>query len=257
MLAKIGYVLKIFIAVLLLPFNKVRLKNKKIILIGGHEGKLFADNSKVLYNYLLKKHSKEYEIYWIINSNSSDMAEIDRYIIRGSIKNYSYYLLATGIFFSHSASDVAPVIHNYKKTSGISFCLSHGILGLKKLKKAKNMKKGMADRADLFASVSKFERNIKINDWSLDEKAVKVTGYPRFDDLINKKQEIDVENIILYMPTWREWYSDLSLDSFKKTDYYKEVMELLSNEDLHRLLEKKDFQLHVYVHFYFHRYVSA
>ena len=256
MLNKILNLINIFIALLFYPILKSSY-NKKIILIGGHAGILYADNSKALFEYL-SDNNKEYDVYWIINKDSIDKEKINKYIIRGSIKNYLYYLLSLGLFFSHSASDVAPIIHRYIKPKGIRIQLEHGVYGLKKTKYTGRDIQGVKSMADLFVSVSTFEKNIKVTNCGLDEKSIIITGLPRFDKLYNSLlSNPNNDNIILFMPTWREWYKELSKEEFIKTDFFQITLELLKSEALIQILEKHNYQMHLYLHFYFHQFIST
>jgi CDP-glycerol glycerophosphotransferase (TagB/SpsB family) len=253
----VSFLFNIFTALVIFPFLKRWLK-KNIILIGGHEGKIYGDNSKALYEHLKENYNSEYEVYWVINKDSSVKEQIETKIIRGSVKNYLYFLASLGLFYTHSASDVAPIIHRYFKPKGTRVHLAHGVAGLKKTKYMGKSKQGIEGMADLFVSVSDFEKNIKVKEFGIKASSIIVTGFPRFDNLYNsliynQKQE----NIIIFMPTWREWYKDLSKEEFIKTDFFQSIMNLLKNDEIIEILKNNNYQLHLYLHFYFHQFIST
>ena len=252
---KLINLLVITLSVILLPFFKYKYRNKKILLVGGHEGELFIDNGKAFYNYLLK-HQSDYETYWIINKNSADKHKIASPVIRGSLKNYLYFFNSNGAFFSHSGSDIAPIAHNlFKNKNCTKVNLEHGITGLKKAKfgNTEQTQKKFGPVADLTIAASNFERDIKINSWNIDPSEVKVTGFARFDYL---KTKTNYRHEIIFMPTWREWLADLDDEEFKKSYFYLDLMQLLTDHSFVQLLEEKDYQLKIYIHFYFHKFIK-
>ncbi|MFJ7847260.1 CDP-glycerol glycerophosphotransferase family protein [Peribacillus sp. NPDC097206] len=256
MIQKLKFIMNILIAMIIFPIQKNKIGNN-VILIGGHAGELYADNSKALFEYL-SNHYENYEVYWIINQTSLDKEKINKFLTRGSVKNYLYYFKSKGLFYSHSASDIAPILHNYIKPKGVRIYLTHGIDGLKKRKYTGKDKSSIKKMADLYVTVSDFEKNIKIKEFNLDETSFILTGLPRFDNLYNNLVlNNGKKNSILYMPTWREWYKNLSTEEFIETDFYHNVKELLTSVVIIELLKKYNYQLNLNLHFYFHRFLST
>src|SRR6478609_2101655 len=128
-MVKFRHLANIAIAFLLLPFC-FSLRRRKFLLVGGHEGKLVADNGKVMYEFLATQQ-QEYEVRWVLNKNSADRLNVSSPIIRGSVHNYLRYMTADGVFFSHTGSDVAPILHNFWHGRTIRCYIEHGIAGLK------------------------------------------------------------------------------------------------------------------------------
>ncbi|MED4322572.1 MULTISPECIES: CDP-glycerol glycerophosphotransferase family protein [Heyndrickxia] len=252
---KMHYLFNAVLALMLMPIYKKKLLKKRLLLVGGHKGDLFTDNGKEFFIFLCEQYPEEYITYWVINSNSKDLRKVKKYnyLIRGSIKNYIYYFFSRGVFFTHSIQDVAPIISAFIKPKGKRVFLSHGIEGLKKLKLPR-LNIPQNKKADLYLSISAFEKNIKVNDWNIDESKVKITGYPRYDKLIKRDK---YEKVILYAPTWREWNKGLTKEQFRKTDYYREVMNFLQSDDLQNMLRKNGYQLYFYVHYLFHQFADT
>lgn len=92
---------------------------------------------------------------------------------------------------------------------------------------------------DLFVCGAKPEYDYVVEKFGYSKDDVLFTGFPRFDNLHNnttKKQ-------ILFMPTWRRTLSNLSLDAFRKTEYYMRIDQFLNAPELTLLLEKYNYTL--------------
>ena len=173
----------IAIAFLLLPFCR-SLRRQKFVLIGGHEGELVADNSKALYEFLTVQQ-RDFAVYWIINNDSPDRAGVSAPIMRGSVQNYLRFMTADGVFFSHTCSDVAPILHNFWRGTAVRVFIEHGVVGLKKAKLAPDSRSShLGPEADLWVCSSQFEKDIKVREWGLPEERVRITGLARYDKLL-------------------------------------------------------------------------
>ena len=53
-MSKINALVNMTLAAIIYPFKKTKFKNENIWLIGGHAGDIYDDNSKFLYEYILK-----------------------------------------------------------------------------------------------------------------------------------------------------------------------------------------------------------
>ena len=69
-MSKINALINMIISYIIYPFKKSEFENRNIWLIGGHAGDIYDDNSKFLYEYILRNH-KDVEIYWVINKDMS------------------------------------------------------------------------------------------------------------------------------------------------------------------------------------------
>lgn len=111
-----------------------------------------------------------------------------RPILRGSVKNYLVFLAAEGVFYSHTGSDIAPVLHNFVKNKRtVRMFIEHGIVGLKKAKLAIDSRSThLGPEADLWVCSSAFEQAIKTEDWGLPRDRGPITGLARYDALLPK-----------------------------------------------------------------------
>ena len=140
-MSKIKVLFNMVVAAIIYPFKKSRFKDKNIWLIGGHAGDIYDDNSKFLYEYILRNNKENIDIYWIINEDSKVKNKIPgKTLIKGSIDNYLYYYNAKVIIFSHAPSaDIAPynfavpILNKFHKKTFKVF-LNHGAISFKREK---------------------------------------------------------------------------------------------------------------------------
>lgn len=263
MMNKIKILLNMIVAFLLYPFNRNKFKNRRIWLIGGHSGDIYDDNSKFLYEYILK-NNKEIDIYWVIDKNSKVKDKIPgNKLIKGSIENYLYYYNSEVIIFSHAPSaDIAPynfvvpVLNRFHKKTFKVF-LNHGAISFKKRKpmnaKLKNIIDNLMRSYNMATAISDFERDIMVNEWDMDKNAVLVLGSARQDNLpLNKRPE---NRDILYMPTWRDWIK-FGEKKFTDTEYFKNIMIFLNDERLNEVLEKNNANIKFYMHHLMHEFID-
>ena len=249
---RVRQVANIATALLLAPFYR-RLKRSRIVLVGGHEGELVADNSKAMYSFLTSQQNT-YDAFWVLNRSSAHWASISDPVARGSMRNYLYFMVADGAFFSHTASDIAPILHNFWQGRIVTVFIEHGIVGLKKAKLAVDSRSPhLGPAADLFVCSSEFEKAIKVNEWGLPPDRVRITGLARYDKLIPQDA---YRREILFMPTWREWLADDGVDDFVTSDCYRSLLDLVTSPSLVALLEANNYRLKIYLHFYFHKFIG-
>lgn len=220
--------------------------NKKIILIGGNAGELYVDNARAMHEYLLSLDNYA-QVYWVLNKNAKfKQYFIDnniRYLVKGSIKSYLYFMKSNISLFSHSISaDIVPYlcvmpILSYYHRKNYKVFLNHGTVGLKKRiamnKKYEKQINKLLKSYNLNPCDSDFEKNIKINEWNMPENTMYVSGYPRYDKLYNNK--IENTKDILYMPTWRK-YETYGIEKF------------LTSPLLLEYLNENNMKLKVYTH---------
>ena len=260
---KIKKLFNMILALLQYPFKKCIFKDKNIWLIGGHSGDIYDDNSKFLYEYILKNH-KEIDIYWVIDKNSKIKDKIPgNKLIKGSVENYLYYYNAEVVIFSHAPSaDIAPynfavpLLNRFHKKTFKVF-LNHGAISFKKRKPMNARFKNLIDELmrsyNMATAISDFERNIMVNEWGMDEDAVCVTGCARQDNLpLNKKP---ASRDILYMPTWRDWIK-FGDKKFTDTEYFSNIMLFLNDDKLNEALEANDVNIKFYMHHLMHEFID-
>ena len=251
-LGKARLVVNILIALVVAPLVRRR-RARPLLLVGGHEGELFTDNGRAMYQYL-REHQPGYDVFWVTNAGSAAWGEVDRPLRRGSVRAFVYYLIAEGGFFSHTASDLAPVLYRYVRPHNlVRVHLQHGVLGLKASKVRGSHHHGLAPDADLWVCLSDFERSVMVEQWKLPPDRVRVTGYPRYDVFPRSSSSAPE---ITFMPTWREWLLGVDEDTFVASEFFVALEALLTSPELHQVLEEHEVDLVVHLHFYFHRYAG-
>lgn len=228
------------IAFVIAPF----IKKKNCFLIGGNNGELYVDNGRAMHEYLI---DKGVDVYWVLDKNAKFRNDFDKknikYLIKGSIKSYIYFMKSPCSLFSHSISaDIVPYlcavpIINYYHKKNYKVFLNHGTVGLKKRapmhKSLSKQINKLLKSYDLNPCDSEFEKEIKVNDWHMSGKTMYVCGYPRYDKLYNNKNCKTSD--ILYMPTWRK-YGIYGINEF------------LNDKNLHKYLKDNNLKLRVYLH---------
>ncbi|MBZ6010603.1 CDP-glycerol glycerophosphotransferase family protein [Leuconostoc gelidum] len=68
------------------------------------------------------------------------------------------------------------------------------------------------------------------------------TGLPRFDNLYDNLNA-SRKNEILLMPTWRQYLANVSVEQFKKSDYYRAFNDLFNNKRIINLLRENNLIL--------------
>ena len=263
-MSKIKMLFNMIVAAIIYPFKKSKFKDKNIWLIGGHAGDIYDDNSKFLYEYILKNNKENIDIYWIINEDSKVKNKIPgKTLIKGSIDNYLYYYNAKVIIFSHAPSaDIAPynfvvpILNKFHKNTFKVF-LNHGAISFKKRKpmnaKLKKLIDDLMKSYNMATAISDFEENIMVNEWGMNKDAVCVLGSARQDNLpLNTKPKT---NDILYMPTWRDWIK-FNDGKFIDTEYFKNIMSLLNDEKLNNILDEKNVNIKFYMHHLMHEFID-
>ena len=263
-MSKIKVLFNMVVAAIIYPFKKSSFKDKNIWLIGGHAGDIYDDNSKFLYEYILRNNKENIDIYWIINEDSKVKNKIPgKTLIKGSIDNYLYYYNAKVIIFSHAPSaDIAPynfvvpILNKFHKNTFKVF-LNHGAISFKKRKpmnaKLKKLIDDLMKSYNIATAISDFEENIMVNEWGMNKDAVCVLGSARQDNLpLNTKPKT---NDILYMPTWRDWIK-FNDGKFIDTEYFKNIMSLLNDEKLNNILDEKNVNIKFYMHHLMHEFID-
>lgn len=227
-------------------------KRKCIILVGGHCGEMYQDNSAAIHQYLLSKHANV-EVYWMMSKHGKITGISGNISKLGSIRNYILYLNAKACYFSHSLdTDIAPLIDKLLPQSlkPIRVNISHGIEGLKKNIYYKNLEK-----VDYYICSSNTERKIK-RTWEIPSEKLIVTGVPRFDRLFQHMDKTSSKTI-LYLPTWREWLYQLDNQDFINSNFASHLIQILSNVNLNNILLEKSFKLKIMLHPFMNEKIKA
>ena len=243
--------------------NKKELASQNIILIYEKFCTCAQDNGYCFFKHCMEHDAEKLlnaKIYYIIDKNCSDYERVKKYddhVIDFLSLDHMVYLLAAKLLVS---SDSKP--HSYVWRPNNSFIadnlknkelffLQHGVTALKRVDHVFGKKS--VSPVNKFVATSSEERSIIINNFGYKSSEVCMTGFARWDDLIDKSKDY---NEILIMPTWRSWLDEAEDSTFLQSDYYKNYSELLHSERLNKLLEEYDLVFNFYIHPKFKDYIS-
>lgn len=212
-------------------------KNKNLWLFGSWSGKRYADNSKYLFEYILK-NKPDIKAVWLTQDKLLYKKLLSNGIpcvYRNSIKAIYYCLRASFAVITQKKSADIHITLNYYCTKIIQ--LWHGI-PLKKIHDDDNRKLPRKKRLRikfLPTMNTKFSMMIACSDedrshfstaFKIDLKSVKITGYPRNDLLI--ENILNTTKKIIYMPTFRKKVGS-QVEFFKRYGFNKtKTLNLLS-----------------------------
>lgn len=234
-------------------------KNKKIWIVCDKFDRA-DDNGEHFFKYVNKSGDRNISYYYAISKESPHVdrvKKIGKVVYFRTLKYYLLYLNSENVI----SSQIGPFIRNplgrsEKYFNGIKnsnfIFLQHGII-----------------KEDLSSWLGKFNKNISMfvtsttkeyksiletNNYHYDESVVKLTGLPRFDNLIGN---VPLENKIIFMPTWREKYAN-PIDhktetreyfkEFKNSDYFKFFNKLINDKRLVEALKKSGYTAKFFLH---------
>jgi len=205
-------------------------RKKNIWVFGGFGGRLYADNSKALFSWMLDNSHHQKKVYWITKRRDilRKLSKENKPCAHAySIKGLYISLRASTFVFTHTSSDI-----NFWASGGaIKINLWHGsaikkvlkdvsysasierriysATGLAKLR-FRMLKPGYFESPDLIFAASACVANNLITSHGVSESQISIKGYPRTDVLFQANEPlkaIDAETNrkkILYLPTFRE-----------------------------------------------------
>lgn len=221
-----------------------------------------GDSSEYLFKYACgQKDGKKH--YYLIDKDCSDYKRLKkegygRHLIkRKSIKHRLMFLYADKMIISNST---VFAFNDYKiETSAyirdlVYFdvcCVQHG-MSVQQIAIAQNR---LRDNTKLYFCASKYELdnlNKPVYDYA-GYDALKLTGVPRYDGLIN-----DDKRQILIAPTWRMQAAAQVTENegvqrkynplFKSTTYFKVFNSLINDERLLQAAQKYNYRIHYVLH---------
>lgn len=192
------------------------------------------DNAEHLYKYVRKNHT-DINAWFVVEKNSKDWRRlraegVDRLVAYGSREWKELCIRASVLLSSHAdVSIIAPfVLPDGRKPRWDTIFLQHGVTQ-GDISAWMNSK-----RFDLMITATEPEYRSIVGDGSsyvLTQKEVALTGFPRFDGLLEKEASSDsAREWITIMPTWRK---DLR-ESLTKLSTLTERRELFASSEYAR-----------------------
>ncbi|MEL1261962.1 CDP-glycerol glycerophosphotransferase family protein [Leuconostoc mesenteroides] len=241
-------------------FHK-QLSNKNIWLVFEKNSSTAQDNGYYFFKWVYENHH-ELPIYYVIKKDSKDIDKLkgmeDRVLIFMSLKHL--------LFLAASKMLIAPETRGHVFTWRQQKGRIRKLLNKKKLIFLQHGVTAFKHNDSVLAytspsAVSKYvvtsdnEQQIIHDGLFYPKKDIWVTGFSRWDVLIDKSSKISKKKIFV-MPTWRGWLDSLSNEEFKTTPYYKNYMAILNSELLNDILAQNDILLEFFLHPKFKEYTS-
>ena len=175
------------------------------------------------------------------SSEYQKIADIGFDIPFRSIRHRIYSLFAEVIVSSNPDNNIIyPFWGNFEYLAGLvrskTVFLQHGVTKDDTSSWLNKYDKNL----DLIVCVSDEERQSFIdNPYGYPKEAIKVLGFPRFDNL----EVLEDRKEVIVMPTWRRHYNDLDDEDFARTTFFNAFNNLLNDEELIEFLESKGYTL--------------
>jgi len=195
-------------------------KKRNLWIFGSWFGEKYTDNSKYLFEYILKNHHEINAVWITANKKLYNELQVNNIKVcyKYSFKGIWYVLRAKVVIFVQSCN--ADIMHgiNWYRTKYIQ--LWHGI-PLKKIKYdddliVKNLKllkikllikkylyPVLYEKFTFMTACSNEDRGHFSSAFLIYNEKIKITGYPRNDALFSPIQKNNDKYKIIYMPTFR------------------------------------------------------
>lgn len=214
------------------------------------------DNGYHFFKYMCEKH-REINCAYVIEKTSPDyekVASLGRVIEPGSFEHYIAFA-ASVVKISTHLMGPAPDTYRFSVldrvfglVGGKKVLIRHGV--------SFNTLPGLfypKARLDLLVCTAKKEYEDIVANYGHKKGVVQRLGLCRYDRLLEPHE---VKRQILVMPTWRYYLRTLEKEEFKKTDYYRNFNNLITNERLLKLLDEYDYEINLYLHYELQKYID-
>ena len=208
------------------------------------------DNGYVFYTYL-KEHHPEIRTVYGIREDAPDAVRIAKedIIPFGTIKHLETIIKAQALISTHDygyTPDMVVFHHLWKARlfNGIKVFLQHGII-------KENIAWYHAPECypDIFVTAAEQEAKF-IREAMGQGNNVRTTGLCRYDRLRDNRK-----NMLLIVPTWREYITEDENVRFEETEYYKNWEEFIFNPRLHSYLAETGMEAVFYPHIEMQKYL--
>lgn len=233
------------------------IKSQRVLWLFCERGTDARDNAFWMFRYVKKMHP-ELNAKFIITNDSEDRERLEKWgkdIVRtNSFMHYVLMWQANCCLSTHNCGCFPYFVKKIPLLSRIVrkwnpqmhvIWLQHGVI--KHDMPAFHYEKIIVDKV---ISGAYPEYEFLLNKFHFPKDVVCYTGLARFDGLHDYKVKTGQ---ILLMPTWRIW---LHQDNFIKSNFWKTYSSLLTNSELHRLLQEDGQTLVFYPHYEMQPYLG-
>ncbi len=211
-----------------------------------------GDNGEVFFEYVMKNHSEDVEVYFVLSRDSEDYERVSA--MGNVVEPLSYehkllFLLAeknisaqADIYVTNPFGKSRRAVHDLMKSDFIF--LQHGVIKDDLSDWLYRYKKNIKG----FVTSSPYEhKSVTEGSYGYDKETIWLTGLPRFDQLYD-----DNRKIITFMPTWRKYLvaSQNSLTgvrefdaSFTESEFYTFYNSVVNNDKLLSAADKMGYTI--------------
>ncbi len=243
--------LHIFLALMVFPFAiiaKIFIRGFWLVCEDENEAR---DNGFWFFKWVRENRPKQ-KIAYAINKKSPDYQKVKplgKVIRYGFVSHWFWYIVADKNISSQKGGKpnsavcyLFEVVLKMRKKNRVF--LQHGV--------TKDLAEWLFYKNcffNLFVTAGKPEQDYLSQHYGYPKDNLKMLGFSRYDNL----HDVEVDkNLILVMPTWRNWLGRSAQDNkglvFTETEYYVKWNEFLNSDKLHELLIKYDKKLLFYPH---------
>ena len=234
-------------------------RNKKLWVFGALEGKKYDDNSKYMFEYMLREHGQDFRCVWLTNDNETirmlHKRGVESYLnsslkgkwlqIRAGVAFYTHGLMDFGLFPLVGGAEIVALWHGM----GFKQIYNGKYHGIKlKLKRSLDYLFSWTYRT-ITPVTSRYAVDWVQRMFTLNPANIFITGQPRNDAFktVDKEKVINSiggdaqKKVIVYMPTYR--HKSLGIDYMDRI-----VKGLYQSESLKDALEDSNALLLVKLH---------
>lgn len=242
---------KFFLAI---PIAQTKRKKRSNLWLVCEDGLRASDNGYAFFEYVRKEHPEQ-DIAFAIDSKSPEykkVAKLGETVHTGSLQHWVYYLMAEHNISSQKSGKPNAAVCYFLEIGGFiknsRIFLQHGI--------TINDSKWIyypQTKFEMFVCAAKPEYEFVLEKFQYPKDKVRYLGFPRYDRLHKVKKD---PNLIVIMPTWRNWLKLASKNDTQNTieqevensQYIKAWNDLLNDKRFISILEKYDMKALFYPH---------
>lgn len=235
-------------------------KRKELWFISDRVNKA-DDNGEHFFKYMVENHPDK-NIYYVLTEDSTDferMSKIGKVIDPNSNKYKLLFHSADYVISSHAENYIFNPLGAGGKYIQDQYYfkyvfLQHGIIK-NDLSAWLNVN---TKKMDMFVTSTTQEYQSLLDcKYYFGPEVVKLTGLPRYDTLLEKQKKYKPENKIMLSLTWRASLAStidkktgqrLYNEDFKKTNYFKFLNNLMTDQRLHKILKEKNYKIRFIPH---------
>ena len=221
------------------------------------------DNGIAFFEYINKEHTN-IASYYLLEKNCPNInyvKSIGKVLIQGTLKHKILFLKSKVIASTEKnmiepwGSKIFYRIFQRFFPKKFKVFLQHGITD----KDVSSVYGKNVSNIDLFVTATQVEKEFIKDRFGYNNDEIGNVGFCRYDKILNLKESLEKENIVLYIPTWRRNLFDLTKihdekyikearKNFIKSEYYNVIQDIINDIQLNDILEKYHYKFIMVTH---------